>query len=58
MKRLSSGERDYSTVEAAKRLGVCVRTVRRHLLRGELRGQIVGQYWRIPESALKDFQTP
>jgi excisionase family DNA binding protein len=56
MKRLSSGEREFTTIEAAKVLGVCIRTVRRHILRGELRGRMVGRYWRIPESALVEWK--
>lgn len=43
------------TVEqAALRLRVHPRTVRRHLKDGTLRGVKRGNFWRVPESAVRD----
>jgi excisionase family DNA binding protein len=63
MKRLGSGslgsvkqEKQLSAVEAARRLNVHVCTVRRWLLKGLLRGQVVRREWRVAESAVREFQ--
>jgi len=45
----------YSIDEVASMLGVNRNTVRRMLIRGELKGLKVGRLWRIKEEDLKEF---
>jgi len=45
----------YSIDEVASMLGVNRNTVRRMLIRGELKGIKVGRLWRIKEEDLKEF---
>lgn len=45
----------YSIEEVASMLGVNRNTVRRMLIRGELKGIKVGRLWRIKESDLREF---
>ena len=45
----------YSIEEVASMLGVNRNTVRRMLIRGELKGLKVGRLWRIKESDLREF---
>ena len=47
-----SGERLLTVKEAARSLGLCVDSVRRHLRSGKLQGVRVGGGWRVPESKL------
>ena len=46
------GERLLTVKEAARSLGLCVDSVRRHLRSGKLQGVRVGGGWRVPESKL------
>jgi len=41
--------------DAAKRLSVSERTIRRLIERGELRAVRVGRVWRVPMEALRDY---
>lgn len=45
----------YSIEEVADMLNVNRNTVRRMLIRGELKGLKVGRLWRIKESDLREF---
>jgi excisionase family DNA binding protein len=45
----------YSIEEVADMLNVNRNTVRRMLIRGELKGIKVGRLWRIKEEDLKEF---
>ena len=45
-------ERLLTVPEAAKSLGLCIDSVRRHLRSGKLEGVRVGGSWRVPESKL------
>ncbi len=47
-----AGERLLTVPEAAKSLGMCIDSVRRHLRSGKLEGVRVGGAWRVPESKL------
>jgi len=45
----------YSVEEVAEILGVHCNTVRRMLMRGELKGVKIGRLWRINEDDLKEI---
>ena len=47
-----AGERLLTVPEAARSLGLCIDSVRRHLRSGKLEGVRVGGAWRVPESKL------
>ena len=47
-----AGERLLTVREAARALGMCTDSVRRHLRSGKLQGVRVGGGWRVPESKL------
>jgi hypothetical protein len=57
------GEHELTTAEAGTRLGRPERTIRLWCKQGRFEGARVmttprGDYWLIPESALKTFQVP
>ena len=48
-------DRFLTAREAAERLGVDSRTVRRHRLRADLEGRFIGKQWMFPESAVREY---
>jgi excisionase family DNA binding protein len=45
----------YGKAEAAKLLGICTRTLERHLHDGKLKGALMGGLWRISSDDIDIF---
>lgn len=48
---------NYSTSEAAQRLGLSVVTIRRRVLAGDIRAWRLGRGWRIPAGEIERIET-
>jgi excisionase family DNA binding protein len=50
-------EEFFTPQEVAEKLKVSVRTIKTHLLSGELKGVKVGRLWRVTPEAIQNFLT-